>query len=200
MSEELVFEEFQSIKRMKKNCVITEKIDGINVQICFSSNGNVLAGSRKRQIWPEGTKGKPKGCDNKGFAGWVYDNKEALFDFLGEGRHYGEWCGCGIQRRYGLNIKMFLLFNTARFGPGRQEIPEHLLNIGLGSVPVLYKGIFTTDAVDMAMERLKTNGSSINSFNKPEGVVVYHSALRSYFKVTYEHDDTGKGKDRQSPS
>lgn len=200
MTDELVFEKFQSLKRMKRDCVISEKIDGTNAQICFAADGDILVGSRKRQIWPEGTDGKEKGCDNMGFAGWVYANREALFEFLGEGRHYGEWCGCGIQRRYGLDTKMFLLFNTARFGPGRQEIPAELQGVGLGAVPVLYQGVFTTDAVDRTMEELRVNGSSLNSFDNPEGVVVYHTALRSYFKVTYEHDNTGKGPNRQSPS
>jgi len=200
MKNELVFEKFPSLSRMKRNCVITEKIDGTNAQICFSSEGDILVGSRKRQIWPEGTEGKEKGCDNQGFAGWVYSLKDELFNFLGEGRHFGEWCGSGIQRRYALNEKRFLLFNTNRFGPGRQEIPEELALKGLGAVPVLYQGIFTTDAIDNAMQKLLETGSHINYFMNPEGVVVYHVALRDYFKVTYEHDVTGKGPNRQSSS
>lgn len=194
------FEKFQSLKRMKRGCIITEKIDGTNAQICFDAAGDILVGSRKREIWPEGTEGKSKGCDNAGFAGWAYTNRDILFAFLGEGRHYGEWCGCGIQRKYGLDIKMFLLFNTSRFGPHRQEIPKQLVDIGLGAVPVLYQGIFTTDAVDKVMENLKLSGSALNSFNNPEGVVVYHTALRNYFKITYDHDSTGKGLSRQSPA
>lgn len=201
MSEELIFEKFPSLKRMKRNCVITEKIDGTNAQICFDAEGNMLVGSRKRQIWPEGTTGKEKGCDNQGFAQWAYSLKEELFEFLGEGRHFGEWAGLGIQRKYGLKQKVFLLFNTARFGPGRQEIPEHLSLSGLGVVPVLYEGIFTTDAVDKTMAKLLETGSYIGQgFMNPEGVVVYHTALRDYFKITYEHDMTGKGPNRQSPS
>ena len=199
MSTELVFEPFQKLSRMKRGCTITEKIDGTNAQICFNAEGEVLAGSRKRQIWPEGTEGKPKGCDNQGFAGWVYENKEALFAFLGEGRHYGEWCGAGIQRRYGLDRKLFALFNTARFGVGKQEIPSHLEEAGLTVVPVLFEGEFTTDTVDNTMELLSEMGSRfVEGYMNPEGVVVYHHALRSYFKVTYEHDMTGKGPNRQS--
>jgi len=198
MENELVFEKFPSLSRLKRNCVITEKIDGTNAQICFNATGNILVGSRKRQIWPEGTAGKNKGCDNSGFAGWAYSLKEELFAFLGEGRHFGEWAGAGIQRRYGLDKKVFLLFNTSRFGPGRQEIPEKLITKGLGSVPVLYQGVFTTDAIDTIMDNLLLNGSHLNNFPKPEGIVIYHVALRDYFKVTYDHDMTGKGPNRQS--
>jgi len=197
--KELVFEPFDKIGRMKRECTITEKVDGTNSQILFDDVGNLLVGSRKREIWPEGTDGKPKGCDNVAFARWVYASREQLFAFLGEGRHFGEWCGGKIQRGYGLTEKKFLLFNTSRFGPGRQVIPDELEAKGLGAVPVLHNGIFTTDAVDKVMDELKRTGSRVNSgFMNPEGVVIYHHALRQYFKVTYEHDYTGKGPNRQS--
>ena len=87
---ELTFEKFPSIKRLKRDCVISEKIDGTNAQIYFDDQGNILCGSRKRQITPED--------DNAGFATWAYTHREILFGILGEGRHYGEWWGQGIQR------------------------------------------------------------------------------------------------------
>ena len=198
MKQELTFEPFRKLSRMNRGCTITEKIDGTNAQLCFDAEGNMLVGSRKRQIWPEGYDGKA-GCDNAGFAKWAYDNQEALFEFLGEGRHYGEWCGGKIQRGYGLTEKKFALFNTSRFGDGRQEIPEELFNIGLTVVPVLFDGEFTTNVVEEVMEVLKEHGSYFaEGFMNPEGVVVYHHALRDYFKVTYDHDKTGKGINRQT--
>jgi hypothetical protein len=196
---ELIFEKFEKIGRLKRTCTITEKIDGTNAQICFNKYGVLLVGSSKREIWPEGTLGKPKGCDNAGFAKWVYENYEALFGFLGEGRHFGEWCGGNIQRGYGLKEKKFALFNTARFGIGKQEIPGALTFAGLTVVPIIYEGEFTTDVVDCAMEDLLVQGSFFaKGFMNPEGVVVYHHAIRKMFKVTYEHDGTGKGKNRQT--
>lgn len=187
---ELTFEPFPKLARLKRGCTITEKIDGTNAQIVFNEHGDMLVGSRKRQIWPEGTMGRGKGCDNFGFAGWAYENRDALFEFLGPGRHYGEWAGLGIQRGYNLDHKRFFLFNTARFGPGRQEIPVDTL-AELDVVPVLYEGDFTTSAVDEVMQELYDLGSIINPLDRiePEGVVVYHHALRSSFKVTYAMDD-----------
>jgi len=186
---ELVFEKFPKIGRMKRTCTISEKIDGTNSQLAFDSEGNMLVGSRKREIWPEGTDGKPKGCDNYGFARWAYANQQALFAFLGEGRHYGEWCGCGIQRKYGADKKYFLLFNTSRF----EAIPPDLEDIGLGIVPLLYEGLFDTYAVSTVMRQLQAHGSHIgNGFMAPEGVVVYHHASRTYFKVTFDGDDMSK--------
>lgn len=195
---DLVFEPFQKLSRLKRGCTITEKIDGTNAQICFDADGNLLVGSRKRQIWPEGYEGRDS-CDNAGFAAWVYDNRPQLFETLGEGRHFGEWCGGKIQRGYNLVEKKFLLFNTSRWGEGRQEIPAELQDVGLGVVPVIYEGEFTTSAVDDAMALLLERGSLISDgFKNPEGVVVYHHALRNYFKVTYDHDGHGKGPNRQT--
>jgi len=186
---ELVFEKFPKIGRLKRMCTISEKIDGTNSQLAFDSEGNMLVGARKREIWPEGTEDKPKGCDNHGFARWAYANQEALFAFLGEGRHYGEWCGCGIQRKYGADKKYFLLFNTSRW----DAIPSGLEDIGLGIVPVLYEGTFTTDSVTDVMCSLKEHGSRFTfGFMNPEGVVVYHHASRTYFKVTFDGDDMSK--------
>jgi hypothetical protein len=195
---ELTFEPFPKLARLRRTCTITEKIDGTNAQIVFGADGELLVGSRKRAIYPEGTQFNAqgeviKGTDNFGFAAWVYANRDELFEFLGEGRHYGEWAGVGIQRGYHLDHKRFFLFNSARFGPGRQEIPPSLRAKGLDVVPVLYEGEFTTDTVDNCMESLWATGSHVVSRlghgHDPEGVVVYHHALRSYFKVTYDYDD-----------
>jgi len=179
---DLVFEKFPSIKRLKRNCVITEKIDGTNAQIVFSEHGSMLVGSRKRQITPED--------DNYGFARWAYDNHRELFNVLGEGRHYGEWWGSKIGRRYGKSNgdKVFSLFNSGRWKE------EDLLAIDqLSVVPVLFTGEFTTDAVDSTMDTLKETGSiAAPGFNKPEGIVVYHTRLKEMLKITFEHDDTGK--------
>ena len=44
MSDELPpFEAFESIARLSRNCVISEKIDGTNAQVCVLEDGRVLA-------------------------------------------------------------------------------------------------------------------------------------------------------------
>lgn len=58
----LIFKPFEKLGRMKRGCTITEKIDGTNAQICFGEDGDILVGSRKRQIWPENWK---KTCDGQ---------------------------------------------------------------------------------------------------------------------------------------
>lgn len=176
---ELVFEKFDSIKRLKRSCVITEKLDGTNAQICFDENGHILCGSRKREITPDD--------DSYGFARWAYDRQDALFDILGEGRHFGEWWGEGIQRRYGMDKKVFSLFNSGRWHSKELDSIEQL-----DVVPVLYAGEFTSEVVDKVMDDLKGNSVAVDGYDKPEGIVVFHSQIKQMFKVTFEHDDTGK--------
>src|SRR5690349_11912868 len=97
------FEAFNKIARLSRNCTITEKIDGTNACIAISDDGkDFFIGSRSRWITPED--------DNFGFARWATEHREELL-LLGPGRHWGEWWGAGIQRRYGVPEKRFSLFN-----------------------------------------------------------------------------------------
>lgn len=176
-----MFEEFQKIPRLKRNCVITEKIDGTNAQIHITDEGEMLVGSRTRYITVKD--------DNYGFAKWAEANKEELLK-LGPGRHYGEWWGSGCQRGYGLSNgeKRFSLFNVGRWTP--EELPACV-----GLVPKLYEGPFDSDTVDRLVEDLRRYGSkAAPGFMKPEGIIVYHAAARSLFKVTLEKDEAPKGQ------
>lgn len=193
------FEAWPKIARLNRNCVVSEKLDGTNAcvvvvpldehvdlqNVVIAVLGYaVYAQSRTRFITPEN--------DNYGFARWVRENAEALVDTLGPGRHYGEWWGAGIQRKYGLtgNDKRFSLFNT-----GVHDADDLAgLVPGLGVVPVLYSGPFDTGTVNDVVEELRATGSqAVPGFMRPEGVVVYHEALRSSFKITLEGDAAPKG-------
>ncbi len=173
------FKEFQKIARLSRGCAITEKIDGTNAQICITEDGEFLCGSRTRWITPQD--------DNYGFARWAHEHKDELMQ-LGVGQHFGEWWGYGIQRNYGLKEKRFSLFNTSRWCAEVQTPPAccHV-------VPVIYSGVFTSTAVDDAIALLRNSGSlAAPGFMKPEGVVIYQSAGRCYFKKTLEKDDEPK--------
>ena len=196
----LEFEGFPKIARLSRECTISEKLDGSNIQVVVGDDGQFLVGSRNRWITPEE--------DNYGFAKWAYENKEELMK-LGVGRHFGEWVGSGINRKYGLinGEKRFYLFNTIKwclYGTEPQRIPTNDPRIEKYQevapkccyiVPVLYRGIFTTQAVEDALLELKTNGSkAVPGFTNPEGVVVYHIAGNIYFKKTIEKDESYKGE------
>ena len=171
------FEKFRKIPRLSRNCVITEKIDGTNAQIMIDEDLNFFVGSRNR--WLE------EGKDNHVFLKWAMDHKDELMK-LGVGRHYGEWWGEGIQRRYGIKGKRFSLFNTFRW-------TEETLPKCCHVVPVLYEGIFDTMAVDMALNMLDVNGSVASpGFMRPEGVVIWHESGRVYFKKTIKDDEQPK--------
>jgi hypothetical protein len=180
---EITFEAWPKIARLNRGMFITEKIDGTNAAIVITEDGRIAAQSRNRLITPE--------ADNYGFAGWVSRNQDALIETLGEGRHFGEWWGSGIQRGYGLTgaDKRFSLFNTSRWTEADLEAVEQL-----HVVPVLRQENFTTEAVDGALTDLIIGGSVASpGFMKPEGIVVYLSAARTFFKVTVEHDEAPKG-------
>lgn len=168
---------FDKIPRLKRGCVITEKIDGTNAQVVVGEDGSVRAGSRKRWITPED--------DNFGFAAWVRRNEEELRE-LGPGQHFGEWWGLGIQRGYGLHERRFSLFNSGRWSVERPAC--------CGVVPVLYAGDFSSDAVDNTVAALRAGGSvAAPGFANPEGVIVFMSAARHLYKVMCENDDVAKG-------
>jgi len=172
------FQEFPKIARLSREVIITEKIDGTNGCIAFDDDGKMFVGSRSRWITPE--------TDNHGFARWAYEH-EAELRGLGGGRHYGEWWGSGIQRGYGLTKgqKLFSLFNVSRW---RDERPACC-----DVVPELYRGIFTTHAVEDALHFLRTHGSAAApGFMNPEGVMIFHVAGNVGFKKTLHKDGVPK--------
>lgn len=192
------FIEFPKIARLRRDALVTEKIDGTNACIYIDDYGMMLVGSRTRWITPEN--------DNYGFARWAHDNAQELLK-LGPGRHFGEWWGAGIQRTYGLKEKRLSLFNVQRWclhgtEPGR--IPtgdprivkfQDVLPACVGLVPVLWSGIFDTQAVNDAVWDLQKYGSkAAPGFKHAEGVVVYHVAAGVGFKQTIEKDDEWKGR------
>jgi hypothetical protein len=173
------FVPFPKIARLNREVIVTEKIDGTNAVVLVGEDGSVRAGSRSRWITPED--------DNFGFARWVAEHTEELRG-LGPGRHYGEWWGAGIQRRYGLSETRFSLFNTSRWGDAAAR-PAccHV-------VPVLELGVHINDAVTSALYQLRRDGSrAAPGFMRPEGVVAYHTASGQLFKVTLEKDEAPKG-------
>jgi hypothetical protein len=174
------FEGFEKIPRLRRGCVITEKIDGTNAQIHITEDGEFMAGSRTRYITVQD--------DNYGFAQWSQANKDELMK-LGPGRHFGEWWGSGCQRGYGLQNgeKRFSLFDVGQWKDA--ELPPCV-----SLVPVLYEGDFSMYAVEAALEQLRKSGSVASpGFMKPEGIIIYHAAARCMFKVTIEKDEEPKG-------
>jgi hypothetical protein len=178
------FEAFESIPRLIRSCVISEKIDGTNAQVFIPDDLScVRAGSRSRWITPAD--------DNYGFAQWVDDHATELMQ-LGPGRHFGEWWGSGIQRRYGLAEKRFSLFNAGRWSSERPACCH--------VVPVLYAGLFSTTIVDDVLAQLATEGSrAAPGFMKPEGVVVYLNAARKLYKKTIGDDGHKGAHDKSTP-
>jgi hypothetical protein len=172
------FTGFPKIPRLSRDCIITEKIDGTNSQFTVKDGKIESIGSRNRFITLE--------KDNYGFAKWVTEHESELVK-LGDGIHFGEWWGAGIQRRYGLTEKRFSLFNTTEWN--KNNIPSCV-----SVVPVLYTGMFDTRDIQSILDALKLYGSvAAPGFMNPEGIVIYHVAANKMFKKTTEKDELPKG-------
>lgn len=208
---------FGKISRWNREVVVTEKIDGTNGLISieravnpapdgvldsFDVDGiayDIRAGSRNRWLSTE------KGQDNHGFAAWVEANAETLIADLGEGRHYGEWYGPGIGKRFSAlkdRPKKFMLFNTARWSGVNFETPN------LETSTVLFEGQMKDllemspcasghNELDCQIYMLRAFGSIHVPGADSEGVVIYHKASNQLFKITLEGDETFKGPEGQ---
>lgn len=177
--DELEFKKFDKILPIGHLYMsITQKIHGTNahVNIFEDNNGElqIKAASTARYITPED--------DNYGFARFVADRKNEFIEFLGKGRHYGEWCGIGINSGEGLDKKMFLLFNWRRW------IGKNLpMNVGV--VPLLYKGVISIDAIQNCMQNLKEKGSFlVPGYMKPEGIVIELDG--QFYKNVFDNEET----------
>lgn len=229
------YPKFRPIPRLHRRVVLTEKIDGTNglieitplaefaghkediesgvVQAYYDNDPAIAlgvlgylgdqpylvrAGSRNRWLTPDN--------DNFGFARWVWDRASELVA-LGEGKHYGEWFGKGIQSGYGLDEKRFALFNVKNwYDPRDPEVTEEYLATfpkaeptpdAVTVVPVIavIDGKYLNVAVDDALNTLESEGSFIApGFTDPEGVVIYHDAAGLYFKATIKNDEQPKSK------
>lgn len=180
------FIKWPKIPRLKNEVFhISEKIDGTNACIVIErspaidfdstipiatlwKNGigfNVGAQSRTRLITPED--------DNYGFARWVQTNAEQLLEDLGEGHHFGEWWGQGIQRGYDLKEKRFSLFNPTK----QSSICYH--------VPLIHSCTSKTleEDIESIIVTLRDGSFAAPGYMKPEGLVIYGEQSHVYWKI-----------------
>jgi hypothetical protein len=186
-----MFKAWPKIPRYEnESVVITEKLDGTNACVVVESSVNLVveppvtplvtlklpdkyihiwAQSRTRLITPSD--------DNYGFAKWVVQNQEELAN-LGDGYHYGEWWGSGIQRNYGMDKKVFSLFNVGRW---KADNTPNCCSL----VPILYTGRMHDELIDVIKTDLSMHGSfaTPHKYMRPEGMVIYYTQSKTYQKV-----------------
>lgn len=208
------FRAWPKIPRLNRNCIATEKIDGTNaaviiepldgtdavitedaiaaVELPDGQTFGVYAQSRKRLLRVNSE--ADKAADNFGFAAWVKENALDLAAGLGEGYHYGEWWGAGIQRSYGQEGKRFSLFNSGRWHDQEANgIGEIACPRCCSVVPVLATGTNIGAVSEGALMLLEEGGSfAAPGFDNPEGIVLYHTAARQSYKVTLDNDGQPK--------
>ena len=171
------FQDFPKMARWSRDIIVTEKIDGTNAQVFIGEDGEFLTGSRTRWITPQD--------DNHGFAAWAHANKDELMK-LGPGRHFGEWWGAGIQRKYSIGEKRFSLFNVSRWTPETLPSCCHV-------VPILYQGPNEPGVMEECIKELAITGSRASpGFMDAEGIVMFHVAGNVGFKKTIKKDEVPK--------
>lgn len=178
-----LFIPYPKIPRLMRPIIVTEKLDGCNAKILVTGTGEIFAGGRNRWLRPR-VSDKGSDPDQFGFAAWVANREEELWEELGIGLHTGEWFGYRVNRNYDLKERRFALFN-----PKADWDPKHCT-----SVPVLYSGMYSQEAIYGCVEDLRRNGShAVPGFMRPEGVVIFHTAAKTLAKITLEKDDAPKG-------
>jgi hypothetical protein len=176
---ELEFKPWPKIARFSQNqIVVTEKIDGTNACVVIKDKNIIACQSRNNFITPEN--------DNMGFARWAWGNEEELVK-LGEGHHFGEWAGPGIQKNpHNLLEKTFFLFNVFR---PIESIPEIVKR-----VPILYQGSYSDKVIEETMLSLLKR--SKEEKYTPEGIIIYFMNTRTYMKHTFRNTE-GKWKNQE---
>jgi hypothetical protein len=174
------FEAWPKIGRAKGSpltVTVTEKIDGTNACIIIENGEITGIQSRTRLITPE--------SDNFGFARWVMDNAGELVTWLGDGRHFGEWAGPGIQKNpHNLLRKTLFLFNTQRWNHAGLGGLGHL---GVTTPKVLYIGPYGENLVRDLMETLKLDAE--DQGYEPEGIVIFWHWSRTMQKMTFKNPE-----------
>jgi hypothetical protein len=198
--------------RLFRDVIISEKLDGTCGCVLVQPDGTVQAGSKNRLLTLE--------QDNFGFCAWVKAHEDELRG-LGVGDHRGEYWGHGINRAYGMSggDRRFSLFNVSRWNreifesnesaqvarsqemnrhrrvpvdyyPQQFVEPPNCCEV----VPVLHRGLFSTETVAGVAEHLRATGSrAMPGFMNPEGVVVFLVSSGHLYKVTLENDGQHKG-------
>lgn len=193
---DIEFKEFGKIDQIGKlHMSITEKLHGTHAQIYIFKKEDetldMMVGSRNRWLMPTD--------DNFNFAKFCYENREEIIAKLGEGRHYGEWIGSGINAGYGLKEKRFVLFNWARWIPKGNDLDPGALELParISFVPPLYCGKISMEVINEVMDDLKQNGSKfVPGWMKPEGIVI--NVGGHFYKKVFEDETVAWKKKEKS--
>jgi len=166
------FKEWPKMPRISKEKItVSEKMDGTNACIIIKDAKIIGIQSRKRFIT----------CidDNYGFANWVWENAPEIIN-LGDGHHFGEWVGLGIQKNpHNLDAKYFYIFNT--FMP-IDSLPSCIRKVRVVYEGEIYEGVYK-DCMDTILSMSETEGY------KAEGIVSYNHLSRTRYKKTFEYDN-----------
>jgi len=120
------------VQHKNERILVTEKMDGTNVSIEIHG-GKMICRSRSEVITGEGV------LDHHGFLTWCYKNRKNVLK-LGDGIHYGEFCGPGIvKNRHGFTVLFLFLFKSPKMRDENFKV-EIETDFLIHYVPIVYEG------------------------------------------------------------
>ncbi|HOD72260.1 MAG TPA: RNA ligase family protein [Deltaproteobacteria bacterium] len=136
--DDKVLSKTEAHELLSKEVIVEEKIDGANLGISFTSNGELHVQSRGQYL------SKPFKGQFKKLSTWIAPHTDDLFVILGDGLIlFGEWCAARHSIPYDRLPDWFLAFDVYDkrtglfFSTSRRE--TLFRQIGLSPVPILFK-------------------------------------------------------------
>jgi ATP-dependent RNA circularization protein (DNA/RNA ligase family) len=140
---------------LSREVVIEEKVDGANLGISFDNNGELSVQNRGQYL------SKPFQGQFRELSTWIAPHTESLFDALGNDYIlFGEWCAARHSIPYDRLPDWFLAFDVYDkraglfFSTSRRG--TLIRQVGLSSVPILFKKHTTLDELFSSINTLKS--------------------------------------------
>jgi len=212
------FTGWPKIARLNREVICSEKLDGTNSQVKILEDGTLLIGSRTRWITPQDDHfGFAKWVMEHEQEIRTLGPGSHFGEWWGSGIQRGYGCAQG-ERHFSLfnvsrwNEERFNALEDERIAREQQKLAPFRRTVELAGqpatrafeiarkpfvtpptccevVPVLYVGPLDTRVVTNIVRDLSIDGSHAKEgFMRPEGIIVYHTAVGLPFKVTLDGD------------
>lgn len=217
------FAPFPKISRLFRPFVVTEKIDGTNASVHVLEDGRVLAASRTRWITPEADNhGFARWVEEheeelrvglgvgSHYGEWWgsgiqrrYGLKEKRFSLFNTAR-WGDdavrpAC-CHVVPVLYDTVALQVSLDSGEIAAAAPSAFPGLPEIDPSGTHVLVHNMAGI-GLEGALRRLRTQGSvAAPGFMRPEGVVIFHAASSTLFKVTLEGDEAPKLGAKRTPA
>jgi hypothetical protein len=216
------FQPNPKVPRLFRSALISEKIDGTSSCVIVQPDGTVQAGSKNRLLtleqdnfgfcaWVKQHEDELRALGTGLHRGeWWGSGIQRAYGLKNGERHFSLFNVSRWNRQIWEENEDARVLHEVRLIAGAKrragEWPEGQLPQVTRRefvppppccevVPVLSRGVFSSTCVNDCLSRLEGQGSvAMPGYDRPEGVVVFHEASGTFFKVTLENDEQSKGE------